>query len=822
MWQRHRKRKSKPEGRGPDRQPACLRTSPSTCRSYPDGSDSRRRSRFQCQVLRVWDCPEHLHPRRSPRKTPVPASSKGCCATCPKGQSCTQRCVRRQEELDAKVRALVRQTPSTGSSVDSWVDVLPVPTTSTAEAHRPRSARNLSPVFDSMGQDFNGMNGASTTAATTQPPSSGLSVTASGGATGGSTSSTLRPFTTITSTTTSTSSGTRPKVHTDAMDAQRQLAQDLVDRQRILANGATTATPLQQIQAERYSMAPPQVDIPVSRPLPPNYQLQPPLRQQQQQVVQSQSQVEQQQRRPLQDIGPRPPLFQPQHQPFSQLQANSQQSLQAQVMDMGQRQAQSRPLQNTGFQWSGDSQSAPRNESQVRFNDQLQFFDASPSGFGSFQPPPSYSQAIEQPVRVAQGPAFDPWMGQRQQQPRNESQYQASVFGLSDGSAGYQPLPGSAAHRGFDNANQGFADSQPQGWQPQMMPGYQQQQVSHNSYQQPPYQRMANPGMDLSMPPATFGMIINSIPKFKGLPEQNVETWTDLFRCTTQVMTEYERGLALQQSLIDRAGEWYRDQMTLDNQIPRRASTAEWMGRLVQQFSQPPSDRRQAAERRHQQLNEPASTFCTDLRHLLLSYDPRLREVELVRILRKQIHPSYRYFFDLNCDENATWEQAKSALSRAMQFAQTYPQSQPQTGPQTSNPLPSAQALLPTPTLNTFVSTGGPPVAQPSVAPAVPPDALSQAVERLAAMTLVANFGPHRRRDFSQDRQSPERRDNRYNRNSETRSRSKERSETTRFQPHVRFENRPRSGTPGRKSPLPLDDDGNVVCLTVCLFAEMA
>lgn len=171
----------------------------------------------------------------------------------------------------------------------------------------------------------------------------------------------------------------------------------------------------------------------------------------------------------------------------------------------------------------------------------------------------------------------------------------------------------------------------------------------------------------LSMPPATFSLIVSSIPEFDGSPSTCITTWCKAFRLATRHMTEYETMLALTHRLKHHAAAWLLDEMDMEGEDETHTKAADWLNRLEDHYAQSLATKRKNLKERKQEKNESASVFAADLHQLLSSYDPNMREVDQVFWLRKQLHPDYLPVFDLKFDELAGWEAAVQSLTDAME-----------------------------------------------------------------------------------------------------------------------------------------------------------
>ena len=125
-------------------------------------------------------------------------------------------------------------------------------------------------------------------------------------------------------------------------------------------------------------------------------------------------------------------------------------------------------------------------------------------------------------------------------------------------------------------------------------------------------------------------------------PNTSISTWVTAFNQMTGNLSEYERLLALRRCLKDRASTWFHDQAAQDERCGVVTPVAVWLHRLEVQFAQPVSSRRRVLEERKQHRGESASVFASDLRHLLTSLDPGMRDTDLVQYLKKQMHQDYR------------------------------------------------------------------------------------------------------------------------------------------------------------------------------------
>jgi hypothetical protein len=164
-----------------------------------------------------------------------------------------------------------------------------------------------------------------------------------------------------------------------------------------------------------------------------------------------------------------------------------------------------------------------------------------------------------------------------------------------------------------------------------------------------------------------FRSISHALAAFDGSDQADVDSWIIHFQNMTRMFTDEERFYLLSEKLIDRAGTWFRDQQRACP-MPANTPIAFWLTKLQQHFAMSFSMRKAAVLTRKQKKDESPQAFCTDLRHLLMIYNPQLSDQEKVDWLQRQIYPDYRSAFALYHRANDTWQQAVEALAAAMEY----------------------------------------------------------------------------------------------------------------------------------------------------------
>jgi hypothetical protein len=166
-----------------------------------------------------------------------------------------------------------------------------------------------------------------------------------------------------------------------------------------------------------------------------------------------------------------------------------------------------------------------------------------------------------------------------------------------------------------------------------------------------------------------FRSISHALSQFDGAETSAVESWIVHFRNMTYGLSEPEKFFLLSEKLTSRAATWFRDQQQACP-LPRDAPIELWLDRLHSHFAQSHSMRKTGLALRRQKKEESPQTFCTDLKHLLMTYNPHMSENEQVDWLRRQIHPDYAAAFAIFCRASDNWTQAVEALAQAMDYTQ--------------------------------------------------------------------------------------------------------------------------------------------------------